>query len=531
MKDIRIKVRAYNNRLLTLRERAGFDNGAAASKAIGVGYQSYLDLEKMTASPINKKTGGWRKIVVDIATYFNRLPEDIFPEFLHKITARPIELELDAKDIPALEGAGIQKALPTPEDIVERQDLQKSVAAALETLTGREKTAIEMMMGFNDKEEASSKEIAAALGVSACRARFITRTAFDKLRDQCRYGALHGFGREQNEYWRQLCENRRNYGENHMTKEELQTEIARVNKLLEDGGDSDQWKGYIRGLQRGYYGSRMVNDHEHTRIVEESVSAVPEKNYYARGYLEGSRAVGPQWQKEEDARRLVKEEQRKREKEWKRLQKIETERAVAEFTKKLAIQLPRATALHAQLCTFSKWWCEADIAVDDLTEFLNLYEHDYPPWGYPNYKALGFLDNQGYISKAFIDFCHGLALADDGVPAEVIKARVTAWNTEVKRGEKILTLLSAFNPTFQIKPTEGMCQEIYETLQHVAEHQSLDTGLTVMEYLVHIGLLSFKDPRLTGDNWNCQINPRFLDFLRARGESLAPIMVQEVAVG
>jgi RNA polymerase sigma factor (sigma-70 family) len=181
MKDIRIKVQAYNNRLATLRERLGL-NKKAIAKQIGIPYPTYVSIETMGKLPVSK-TGSWSSAAVKIAEFHKMLPEDLFPEFMKKVTAKRFELEIDAADIPAL---------PSPESEYFTKELNEAVRRVLATLTPRAEKVLRELMGIGC-EEKSAKDIAEELQVPISRVKNLRNSALLSLRNPVRARHLINF--------------------------------------------------------------------------------------------------------------------------------------------------------------------------------------------------------------------------------------------------------------------------------------------------------------------------------------------------
>jgi|GEM_PF-853105 len=176
MKDFRVKVRAYNNRLLERREKLGLSQKALAAQA-GIPAGEYNKYENMRKTAWNPKKNNWRPDAVKLAAFHDVSEFDLFPESLKMIEARPVEMEVDACEVEALMGASI----PTPHKALESSDLNTKVREVISTLTPREEKVIRAHFGIGE-DERTFEEIGEEFGVGRNRIRQIECKALRKLR-------------------------------------------------------------------------------------------------------------------------------------------------------------------------------------------------------------------------------------------------------------------------------------------------------------------------------------------------------------
>lgn len=174
--SLRVKISLKNNHLLTLREKSGLTQ-EDLSKAIGISSSTYRHLENLTYPAITN--GVWNQVALEIANYFDLLPETIFPHELLKIKKATTEFCADVEEIQKLSNYG------NPFKLIENAEKGQAVRYAMATLTPREEKVLRKRNGF-DGEPQTYEGIAHDMKCSTERARQIEQKALRKLRHPSR---------------------------------------------------------------------------------------------------------------------------------------------------------------------------------------------------------------------------------------------------------------------------------------------------------------------------------------------------------
>ena len=181
---IRVVSRIKNNRLAVLREEAMMSQKDLAW-AVGLRQQDVNRVENLADYPSER-------IARRIADYFQCLPEDLFPEYLKRITKR-----ISVRNIPEnvvllqLEGGGFENRLLVDgqqEENLIAEELKDYVREALSSsvLTENERFVIEHRYGLTETgKEYTLQEVGEMLDVSRVRTGQIEEKALMKFRCLC----------------------------------------------------------------------------------------------------------------------------------------------------------------------------------------------------------------------------------------------------------------------------------------------------------------------------------------------------------
>lgn len=186
MKPIEVEIRLRNNRLLKARQRHKLTQKELAD-AIGVTVQRIGNIELLKEPPIDKKTGYWSELALDLSDYFCEQPEFLFPAETYNLDGRPTvqRVELEAEDIPNVLLEQSLSQLPNPEETAIKKEITEQVAETIHNsplLSQRQKHVIEMLYGINGQKIHTQQEVAAHFNVSKARIYQIEGNALRMLR-------------------------------------------------------------------------------------------------------------------------------------------------------------------------------------------------------------------------------------------------------------------------------------------------------------------------------------------------------------
>jgi len=208
--DIHLTIRARNNCLRARRLKAGLTPREIGEKS-GVGYETYLRLEGLKASPIARlrvckiphcsrpicpaswlckdHSGlkeladeyspklGWSSAAEKLAKFHNCTPVDLWPDAVLSIVNPVVEIEIDGEKLKRLT-KGILS--PGPDHEIEARENKHELITAIKSLTPRqEEVLVERFI-----ENKTLKQAGEALEISASRVREIEGKALRKLRER-----------------------------------------------------------------------------------------------------------------------------------------------------------------------------------------------------------------------------------------------------------------------------------------------------------------------------------------------------------
>lgn len=109
--------------------------------------------------------------------------KDLFPEWFEKFKDAPrvVEFTREWKPVGIEHAQNVAGLLPSPDQVVEREELKQAVAVAMKSLTHRERRIISLRFGLNGAEEMKFDEIGKMFSISGGRASQIAATAIRKL--------------------------------------------------------------------------------------------------------------------------------------------------------------------------------------------------------------------------------------------------------------------------------------------------------------------------------------------------------------
>jgi len=210
MKDLRLELRFKNALLWNLIQehfpcpedacRARWTGVGTAAGIIGVCYGVLMGLLSLRISPFDrsKKTSEgyyqYRRSAKKVATFFNTLPETIFPQSLYQLRLPKVAIkEVESERILSFQEARAMKLLPVYEmEGGENERLKATLDSVVSSLDSRQQRVIRERFGL-EGEEKTLKEIGAEMGVSKERIRQIEARAMCNLRHPQRSKQLEEF--------------------------------------------------------------------------------------------------------------------------------------------------------------------------------------------------------------------------------------------------------------------------------------------------------------------------------------------------
>ena len=171
--EIRIDMKARNNRLIKLREDLGMSQAQAAA-VCGVTPSILGQYENLKVSPIGRR--GWNRTAKRIAAYYGEDKEYIWSEQVRELRARMVTRTISTEKAMQWDGWGASKPMLTAAaseatDVIE--------TAFSKVLSEREAM---ILRELNSAAEPSLEDVAAKLQITRERVRQIEMRALHKLR-------------------------------------------------------------------------------------------------------------------------------------------------------------------------------------------------------------------------------------------------------------------------------------------------------------------------------------------------------------
>lgn len=192
--NFRMSVRLRNNRLLKRREELKLTQKEMAM-AVGISLQAYGTLECLAEKPIKEDACSyrWKKHAMAIADYFGCNPEELFPDEIININKPVVHREMSLADVIKIGVSPDRLVLESPENVIEKKELETAVSNSLDGLTEQEKIVIDKRFGLTDGLPLHLNAVGKLLGKSTERVRQIECRALRKLRYPKRAGLLKPF--------------------------------------------------------------------------------------------------------------------------------------------------------------------------------------------------------------------------------------------------------------------------------------------------------------------------------------------------
>ena len=182
MKEFRVKVSVRNNLILRAIEAEGYKSVAAFAKANGLQYVSLNEIISMKKPPINQN-GEFSNMAKELMEILGACPSDLWTtEQLNlQLGSNTIERDVDLSSMKAVLGNNLDmpRLVEMPEESAQNEELGRLMNQALEGVTTRERTVLDL----RHKDGLTYAEIAKSVGVTPQRIRDIESRALRKLRN------------------------------------------------------------------------------------------------------------------------------------------------------------------------------------------------------------------------------------------------------------------------------------------------------------------------------------------------------------
>ena len=191
--DFEVTVRVRNNHLKSRRDELGFTHGEMA-EIVGISKSMYGQLESLRLNPIGAK-GHWRDAALALASFFNVMPEELFPPEVIGVKTPVATRTANASDLLAITNGSSRLALPVS-DAYDSNELSACLDDALSTLTPREAKVISMRF-YEDK---TLEDVGCELFLTRESVRLVEAKALRRLRHPSRSKVLRAFVDDTEDY-------------------------------------------------------------------------------------------------------------------------------------------------------------------------------------------------------------------------------------------------------------------------------------------------------------------------------------------
>lgn len=184
--DFEVTVRVRNNQLKSRRDELGFSQAQMAA-AVGIAKQQYQGLESMREHPLTSK-GHWRGVALALASFFDVMPDDLFPPDVLGIKSNVSTRTANASEVIAITNGSSRIALPASK-AYDNAELSACLGDSISTLSAKERTVIDGRF-YEDK---TLEEIGQDMFLTKDAVRQIEEKALRKLRHPSRSKVLRPF--------------------------------------------------------------------------------------------------------------------------------------------------------------------------------------------------------------------------------------------------------------------------------------------------------------------------------------------------
>ena len=181
IKEFRVKMRLYNNRLVRLREAEGL-NCREMAERLGMSYGTYLGYENMTENPISQRKGIIKPAAEKIICHFGETFEYLWPEVVLMIENNKAETELSGDIALALTGEYAQRAALPPDELLFDKEKGEMVRDAIKTLSKREQWLLKDRFGLEGRTQRTQKQCAVKMKRTHANAGRVEHKALRTLR-------------------------------------------------------------------------------------------------------------------------------------------------------------------------------------------------------------------------------------------------------------------------------------------------------------------------------------------------------------
>jgi len=199
VKEFRVKMRLYNNRLVRLREAEGL-NCREMAERLDMSYGTYLGYENMSENPINKRKGIIKPAAEKIMRYFGETFEYLWPDVVLMVENNKAETELSGDVALSLTGDYARNAALPPDVLYDDKEKHIAARAAVLTLEPKHRQVLKDRFGLGGDGELTLAECGDKMGTQPERARQVEARALRVLRSGRRGRHLVKFV-EDFKYW------------------------------------------------------------------------------------------------------------------------------------------------------------------------------------------------------------------------------------------------------------------------------------------------------------------------------------------
>ncbi len=184
-KELRVHMRVSNNRMRKRREELGLTMTAASERA-GVGLGVWSKYENLHDSPLQSRDHRkWRPTALKMARVLGVPPEWLWPDSVLEIAVPSVVREIFASELrPGLTRAQMAPQLTSPEEIMDRGQVNLTLEEAIAALPPKERAVLRKRFGF-DSTDGEGETLAVAgeeVDVGRERARGLEAMALARLR-------------------------------------------------------------------------------------------------------------------------------------------------------------------------------------------------------------------------------------------------------------------------------------------------------------------------------------------------------------
>ena len=174
MNEIRLVVALKNNILLKKMEEYGYYTNASFAKECNIYQASLGQVINLNKKAVFTKSGEYTKDANRIATFFNDIPENLFPPDLYKFN----EMSKANIEVP-LESVKMLNTSAAHEQTLENKMLHKDINSTLAILPKRTQKIIRMKF----YENLTDQKIGEEFGMSKSNVSQIIRNGLKKLKE------------------------------------------------------------------------------------------------------------------------------------------------------------------------------------------------------------------------------------------------------------------------------------------------------------------------------------------------------------
>lgn len=182
-KPIRAIIKLQNNCLRARRMALGLSTHEIAER-VGISYSTYLCLENLKRRPLDTRLEEetWTKAAEKLASFYQVLPENLFPLVVLAVDKPVTSREFDESEIQALLPDYMRNEALGPEEAISQNQLRGTVTRALKMLKPTEEEVVRRYYGLDSGTSMLSTQIGEEIGRTRSRVDQILNKAIHKLR-------------------------------------------------------------------------------------------------------------------------------------------------------------------------------------------------------------------------------------------------------------------------------------------------------------------------------------------------------------